>query len=381
MKVGIDARVLGTQRALDVYLRNILVSYPKTRPEDQITLLVSNESQKTLVPKDRFQFRLVPASHTFIEHFNFKKNIVDFDVFWHPDNREFINCISNSVVTIHDLLPIKFPEIVLSKDPFLNFRQKVYLRMLKSAWKKAKTIITVSQSSASDIEEIIGVSKNKINVVYNGVSRDFFKIRTDEEKKKAQAKYRIESPYIFYIGGLNAHKNVATLIRAMSLVKHKNIRLVIGGKTDSDNSSGQNIYQEILSQAKKLGVSDRLVFSGFIQDEDLPAIYQGAKVFVYPSFYEGFGLPPLEALASGVPVICSNSASLPEVVGEAGILIDPNDYEGFAKGVDRILEDSKLANSLINKGLLRASEFSWEKAAGDVYNILIESYAKNQAKN
>ncbi len=371
MRVGIDARVLGTSRALDVYTRNLIPEIIKIS-KNQIVLLFKDEQQKQLIDIGDAEVALIPDSHALSDHIKFKDQLtkLNLDVIWHPDNKEFVNCIPNSVVTIHDLTPIKYPDVIFSKSRLLQSRQRMYFYLMKKAWKKAKTIITVSQSSANDIVDLLGVSKARVKVVPNGVGEQFKKKFTQEQAEAILEKYKITKPYIFYIGGLNAHKNVETLIRAFSVISDEKVNLVIGGKTSNDNSSGQNTYFKIHKLAEELGVVKRVTFTGFIDDQDLPCLYKKAEVFVYPSLYEGFGLPPLEAMASGTPVVASNVSSIPEVVGDSGVLLDPTDPHQFALAIDNILVNPNLRQDLSAKGIDRAENFNWKEAAKRIESIL-----------
>jgi len=174
---------------------------------------------------------------------------------------------------------------------------------------------------------------------------------------------------------MGRHKNVATLVEAFAqVIKRKvsdNLKLVVGGKTAGDVSSGQNEYSNLVKQIAALGITDRVIFTGFIVDEDLPVLYGGATVFVYPSLYEGFGFPPLEALSCGCPVICSNAASLPEVVGKAGALVDPRAVGEFTEKILEVVSlSSDKRRSVVERGLKQARKFSWKKCARETATAL-----------
>lgn len=374
MRIGIDARVLGTSRALDVYTKNILVEFFKLSSPHQFYPLVKDREQLERIGFGGVEHGIVPSRPTFLEHLFFKFQISNFklDLIWHPDNREFLNCLDNSVVTIHDTFPLKLPHLILSTNPIILLKQKFFYFLQKKALQKTKLVITVSQNSAVDISEYYSIPKERIRVVYEGVEERFFRKAEQKEVEKTLNKYQIKAPFIFYIGGLNAHKNVVLLIEALNMVKNKKINLVIGGKTVTDRSTSQNIYPDLIKKIRNLSLQDRVYFPGFIVDQELPSVYKGALAFVYPSLYEGFGLPPLEAMASGTPVIASNTASLPEVVGEAGILLDPNEAVGFAKAIDKLSEEENLRRDFINKGVKRAQGFRWQKTAREVLSLFEE---------
>jgi len=167
-------------------------------------------------------------------------------------------------------------------------------------------------------------------------------------------------PYIFYVRNAKPHKNVSRLLKAFSIMENRDIKLVLSGKADVETQN----------EALRLGVSDRIIYSGRISEEELPVYYRSASLVIMPSLYEGFGLPALEGMASGIPVVVSNTTSLPEVVGDAGILVDPYDPTSIAEGLDRGLSDTVLRLTLRDKGLRRAKMFTWENVALRVGQVL-----------
>ena len=179
-------------------------------------------------------------------------------------------------------------------------------------------------------------------------------------------KYQLPRSYLFYVGNISKHKNVDKIIEAFKKIKSKtNYKLVIAGKLSFGS-------KDIKKKIKDLDLQDDVIFTGYVPEEDLPALYNGASLFVYPSFYEGFGLPPLEAMQCGCPVITSNTSSLPEVVGNAGIMVDPNDVDELAKQMERVLTNKKLQQKMRKAGLKQAKKFSWEKCARETLKVYEE---------
>lgn len=375
MRIGIDGRVIGTGRALDVYTRNLIEELTDVGKKHRFIILVNSSKQKDgLRDSKNLEFHFIPRNPTLVDHYQFLNLIrpLKLDVIWHPDNREFLRCINNSVVTIHDLTPYKYPELILSRSKLKIVKQNLYFVLQKKALKQAKRIISVSENTKRDLIEMFGIESEKIVVVPDGVGKDFFHKYSKEEIDKVLRKYKVKQPYIFYIGGLNAHKNVNTLVEAVAQIRDKDIDLVIGGKTVDDTASSQNIFDSLVRLINKLGLSSRVRFTGFIDEDDLPLMYQGAELFVYPSLYEGFGLPPLEAMASSLPVITSNSSSLGELVSDAGLTIDPKRSDKFASAIDEVLRDQKLHKHLSEIANKKAQLFSWKSSAKRVLDVLEE---------
>lgn len=214
-----------------------------------------------------------------------------------------------------------------------------------------------------DIIRYFKIPENKIKVIYLGVDEDY-KPLSETEIRKVRQKYHLNYPFILYVGSLISHKNIPTLIKAFYKLKKYGLphKLVITGKRGWK-------YKNIFEIISKLNLQKDVVFTGYVQREDLPALYNAADLFVYPSLYEGFGLPPLEAMACGTPVITSNTSSLPEVVGNAGIMVDPYDIDGLAKAMYEVLTNEGLRAELRKRGLERAKMFSWKKTAEETLNV------------
>lgn len=374
MRIGIDARILGTSRALDYYTRNLVASLIKLDKENQYVLLISGRKQLTFLQNLVVDYRVIPKKVVLKDHLLFKTYLkgLDLDLIFHPDNTEFLSCLGRSVVTLHDVVPWKFPELVLSHDPIENLRQRAYFSLQKFALKRSSQIITVSESSKKEIIETLGIDENKITVTYESIDERFSNPQKGNLKEVLK-KYNIDRDYIFYIGGLEEYKNVRNLIEAYSQLSRKE-KLVIGGKTEGQGLGARSSYPELINLIKSKGLYDWVIFTGFIEDQDLPLLYSEAKVFVYPSLYEGFGIPPLEALKSGVPVVASNIPPIKELVGEAALLIDPLKAEEIALAIKKVIKlNSEERDILIKEGKDWVDKFSWEKTALktiEIFNLL-----------
>lgn len=264
------------------------------------------------------------------------------------------------VVTIHDMVVKAYPETV-------RFRTKHLLNTgMKKSMKRADVIITDSEFSKSEIEKYFPQYSHKVQVVYCGVNSDkFYPVEDKSVVEKVKKSLDIEGEYFLYLGTIEPRKNLERLIEAYSLLlkKDENVpRLVMAGGKGWLNS---NIYQKVV----ELKLEKYVQFTKYIPDEDLCPLINGATAFVFPSIYEGFGMPPLEAMACGVPVVCSKEASLPEVVGDCAVMIDAYDPQSIADGMYRIYSDKALADELRVRGLQRAKEFTWHRFSEKLHGI------------
>jgi glycosyltransferase involved in cell wall biosynthesis len=250
---------------------------------------------------------------------------------------------------------------------------KIFLEQVPRIIPNCDGIITVSEYSKNDIIEEFNFPKDKIFVTHLAPEDIYRPLNKELSKKLIKDIYSIEGDFILYIGGFSPRKNILGLIEAFSkFLSHskRKINLVIAGKKGLSYS----IYK---NRAQELHIEDNVIFPGFISMEHLPYLYNSADLFVYPSFYEGFGLPPIEAMACGIPVITSNTTSIPEIVGDSSVLIDPNDIDDIYKAIHRVVEDDKFKEELILKGLVRASELTWENTAKKTlvaYNKIINNW-------
>ena len=258
-----------------------------------------------------------------------------------------------TVVTVHDLSFVRYPEAFRP----LN---RLYLQaMTRCSVFQARRIITDSHSTRSDLVRLWGVPADRISVVPIGVA-DEYRPAPVAEVERFRRQRSLPDRFVLYLGTLEPRKNVTAVVEAFArwvqATRDRQVWLVVAG------AKGW-YYQSIFAHAQALGISDRVLFPGYVPAVELPAWYRAAEVFIYPSLYEGFGLPPLEAMACGTPVITSNTSSLPEVVGDAALLVDPYDVEAIAEALARLLEDKELRQRLREAGLARARLFSWERTA------------------
>lgn len=272
------------------------------------------------------------------------------DIFFSPYFKAPLSARCKVITSILDIIPFMMEPYKSSLKTKLN---NIAIRIFSL---KASRIITISYYSKREIMEYLKIPSEKIEVIYPGVGKDFMPIKDYENISQIKRYFGISGNYILYIGNLKPHKNLLKLIESYSLLPsdiRNEYQLIIGGKKDKN-------YDSLSKEVNKRGIKERVIFTDFIRDEDLPALYSGASLFVFLSLYEGFGLPVLEAMACGVPVIVSNSTSIPEITEDAAILVDPEDTGDIVKAISNILEDVALRNEMIPKGFERARLFSRE---------------------
>jgi glycosyltransferase involved in cell wall biosynthesis len=257
-----------------------------------------------------------------------------------------------SVFTVHDLAYLRYPQYhLLQNRLFLAYMMPRFLA-------QADHIITISESTRRDVLKYYRLDPAKIDVIPEGVEPRFTPAVGAEQVNAVRKAYDLPARFILFVGTIEPRKNLMTLLEAFAAVrvKHPQVGLVIAG--------GKGwLYQSFFDRLSALGLQDVVKLTGFVADEQLPALLNAAEVFAFPSHFEGFGLPPLEAMACGVPVVCSNASSLPEVVGEAGLLVAPDDLHAWVEALDRLLSDPALRQDLSGQGLARARQFTWEAAA------------------
>ncbi len=277
---------------------------------------------------------------------------------------------AKTVFTLHDLIFLHFPEFHLPYNRwFLTLDMPRFLRA-------ANAIVTPSDCSRQDAIKFYNLPPHKITVIYEGAAPHFQPATNPADLARVKAAYHLPDEFILHVGTIEPRKNLARLLEAFQslLADFPNLYLVLIGKRGW-------LYDDFFQRLQALGLTERVIFPGYIAGDDLPAVYQLARLLAYPSLYEGFGLPPLEAMACGTPVVCSNAASLPEVVGDAGLLVEPTDTAALWQALKRVLGDDSLRTELAGRALEQASRFSWETAATQLtalYARVLES--KNRPK-
>jgi glycosyltransferase involved in cell wall biosynthesis len=276
---------------------------------------------------------------------------------WSPNNTGPI-FTRRQVCTIHDIIPIDHPEW------FSKSFAAWYRWLLPTLARSVQHLIAVSEFTRSRVIEAFGLNPEKVSVVSNGIGPEFVP-RTKEEIDQVRVRLGLPpNPYVLCVGSIEPRKNVPRLLEAWTRVRRKypDLHLIVTGL----NKGGSNVFRAVNFDKIPAGV----FFTGYVEDSDLPALYSGATIFVYPSVYEGFGLPPVEAMACGTPVVTSEGTSLSEVVGNAAVLANPNDTDSIADGILRLAASDSLRAELRRAGFARAQRFNWDAAATQTWRIL-----------
>lgn len=266
-----------------------------------------------------------------------------------------MDCGVPVVVTIHDLIPLLLPEYRG------DWRVRAYMRLAAASARRAAVVLTDSEASRRDILEHLRLSPSRVRTVYLAAD-DAYRPPPPDMAEAVRRRLGLPSRYVLYFGGFDVRKNLRAVFAAFAeaAARAPRVGLVVAGRLPARDTPFTPDPRRLAQEA---GVADRTVFVGWVDEADKPALYAGAEAFLFPSRYEGFGLPPLEAMACGTPVIASNAASLPEIVGDGGLLYDPEDVAGMAAGLAAVLTDDAMRAALAEKALAQARKFSWARTA------------------
>ncbi|MHB8967565.1 MAG: glycosyltransferase family 4 protein [Thermoleophilia bacterium] len=362
MRIGFDARMIAW-KGVGTYSRSLLKRLVNV-PDLEVVAFCNDDSREWIPESDKLELvRLNEEvfSSRGLNRIGQAVNKVGCDLFHTPYVVAPGNIKCPLLVTAHDIIPLLFPKSI----PSFRLR-RTYKSMLADAVNNADHVITVSTVSQSYLLAYFNLPISKVSVILDGVGREF-SARSEEEVDAVAAKYDIGRPNILWLGEFLAHKNVTALVSAYAALSSKlrsHYRLVLAGEKGGD-------WEDVRKEAVSRGVERQVSFPGFIKGGDLPALYCAADIFCFPSLYEGFGLPPLEAMACGTPVICSNSSSLPEVVGDGGLLVAPR-AAALSVAISEVLTNDNLKERLRRRGRERAALFSWDTAAAKTVELYRE---------
>ncbi len=366
VRIGIDARKLH-DFGIGTYIRNLLRQLSRLDHDTEYVLLSRPEDQSDLKGLGE-NFRAVSETarnYSLAEQIRIplalKREGVTLFHAPHYVLPPLVPC--TSVVTIHDCIHLMFPQYLPSRFALGYAKTAIAL-----AARRATRVMTVSETSKRDIIKFFGTPPEKIDVIYNAYDERFGTEPREEEISRVRERYQLDGDFILYAGNVKPHKNLERVIEAFHLVRHRgldHVKLVMIGDDISK-------YAALRRAVHRHQLHKYVRFLGYLPEGTLAAMYRLAGVFVFPSLYEGFGLPPLEAMASGTPVVTSNLSSLPEVAGDAAVLVDPYDPAAIADGIYRVLSDDGFSAELRRKGLARARQFSWETSVRRVREIYRE---------
>jgi glycosyltransferase involved in cell wall biosynthesis len=375
MHIGIDAHAIGArQGGNETYIRNLVKALAEIDERNHYTLYLANaraavEWRNGFIKRHaNFEIRSLPPPTPLVRvpvalAFELRLRPVDL---LHVQYTAPPFCPVPVIATIHDLAFEHLPQTFTRRG---SLQMKLTVR---STAKKAARIATVSEYSRQDLLRTYKLPPEKVVVTYNGVeSRFTFQPNSADEAERIRRRFGIDRDYILAVGSLQPRKNLVRLIRVYARLraeqeKFKHQLVIVGRQLW--------LADEIFDEVKKQPWAEDVILTGYVADEDLPALYRAAAAFVYPSIFEGFGLPPLEAMACGTPVITSNTSSLPEVVGDAAVLIDPYDEQKLANALLRIVNDELLRVRLRKQGIEQVKKFTWRAAAEKTLQLYREGY-------
>jgi glycosyltransferase involved in cell wall biosynthesis len=366
VRIGIDARKLH-DFGIGTYIRNLLRQLARLDRQSEYVLLCRPEDREALASLGE-NFRAVSetaGNYSIAEQLKvplaLRREGVTLFHAPHYVLPPLVRC--QSVVTIHDCIHLMFPQYLPNRAALAYARTSIAM-----AARRASRVITVSESSKRDILRFVDAPPEKIDVIYNAYDERFAVEPREEDVVRVRERFQLTDEFVLYAGNVKPHKNLERLIQAFDLVRRRgldHLKLVVIGDEVSK-------YAALRRAVHRHQLHKYVRFLGYLPEETLAVMYRLAAVFVFPSLYEGFGLPPLEAMASGTPVVTSNVSSLPEVAGDAARLVDPYDPEAIADGIHTVLTDEAARRSLRLKGLERARQFSWETSVRRVRDIYAE---------
>lgn len=368
MRIGIDARsIFGTGGGIGICTYNLIINLSRVDNRNRYFLFFDSVPPEKLAVRGNFRIEVIPSPRSVIWEqlllpFVLFRNKID--IYHAPRNGFVLPKFKRwkNVITLYDLIPLILPETCPREYLF-------YVKRMPQILNRTDIIIAPSKSTKGDITQEFGISEDRIRVIYPGVDKRYTPLCDKNKIRKIKERYHIKDSFILNVGGFHERKNLFSLIRAYHkfILKNKvrDCKLVIAGQE-------RQTYRRIIKLVVSLNLEKQTIFAGFVPLDDLPLLYNAAEVFVFPSLYEGFGLPPLEAMACGTPVITSNTSSLPEVVGDAGIMVNPNSVDELTQAIHRVLTDEKLRSDMIHKGPKQAKKFSWEKTAQETLKVYEE---------
>jgi glycosyltransferase involved in cell wall biosynthesis len=367
MRIGIDATALPPQPVgAGNYIIQLIRALAGLEVEDEFVVFAQRKGHALIdIPEiDSFEWVILedsnPGSRLIWEQTIFpqliKKSGVDLLHSLHYTRPVRLPCAS--VVTFHDMTFFLYPEL------HTRAKRLFFPQAIRVSARLADALIANSESTRQDVIRVLGISPEKIKTTQLGVNSAFRPINDPVAKRKIAEKYDLPERFILYVGLIEPRKNLPLLISAYRrlLDSGENYKLVLVGRYGW-------MYDELLKQMNNLDLEGMIHFTGYVSQEDLPLVYNLSSLFAYPTSYEGFGLPVLEAMACGVPVITTDVSSLPEIVGEAGILVPVNDVEALYGAMIEVLRDEDLRQEMTNKGILRAAKFSWEQTAKLTFQV------------
>ncbi len=367
IKIGIDARMFSDAfTGIGRYNFELTKRFFDLKPDIEWVLFLNEpEFSKFDFPKNVKKVCVNASHYSLAEQTRFLSilNKEKCDIVWFTHFNRPLLYFKPCVVTIHDTTLSFYP----GKKMGQWWRKLAYKLVMTSAVRSAKHIITVSRNTRDDVVKLFGIASQKITPVWNGLSSDFHQC-TEKEHEIVREKFQLSEEFLLYTGVWREHKNLVRLLRAFAKVRKQNpaVELVITGRQDPH-------YPEVLETVKEFDLEKVVKFVGLVDFSDLQKLYSAATLYVFPSLYEGFGLPPLEAMAAGTPAVVSNSSAIPEVCGNAVEYFNPENVEEMAEKISFVLSNDNRKKELVENGFERIKEFDWDKCAEETLKILLEA--------
>lgn len=366
MKIAIDIRRI-EDFGVGTYIRNLIKTLAARDFENQYILLGDPEkaSAAAELPENFQLVRWNSPTESLRMHLQLHRLLQNHaaDILHIPYMRMAPLVPCNYLITVHDVADFIY-------DPKRGFKQSLRWRMVQRALARAHRILAVSNATKRDLENLFAIPSGRITVVENAIDERFIQSSRREERLLVLERYQVNDPFLLYVGSAKPQKNVTRLIEAFAVIKselrehpvYRNLRLLIIGDEISEHS-------DLRRAVARTRMQNEVRFLGFVPVETLRVFYQAAEVFVFPSLHEGFGLPPLEAMAQGTPVVTSNVSSLPEIVGDAAVMVNPENVFEIARGISQVLLNEELREQLRIRGRAHLERFSWERSVNQVLEI------------
>ena len=392
MRIGIDFTSAAREHAgIGRYARELIRALARRDRFNEYVLFVPRDAHRDLLHfawPPNFLIKRAPLTERFLAALWHRARVPlpveafigAVDVFYSPDFLLPPTLARKTIVTVHDLSYVRVPECF--PDVLKNYSNRSVPRSVR----RADLVLADAASTQRDLQDVYRLPADKIKVLYSGVDARFCPLISEPEKARVREKYDLHAPYLLSVSTIQPRKNYARLIQAFARLSNFSLRprgtegQLPTSPSDPEGPRGNFqlvivgskgwMFDEVFQTVERLKLQDRVLFPQFVVDDDLPTLFAMATLFVYPSLYEGFGLPVAEAMACGVPVVSSNASSLPEVAGDAALYFEPRDVDGMADSLRRALSDESLRNDLRAKGLAQVRKFSWEKAAGELFEYL-----------
>ncbi len=368
MLIGFDVRRVEAF-GVGTYIQNLIRAFAQRGAGHEYVLVGDKNAQAALAGlPPNFRFVATDKGYNTIDNhlrFQFVLRQISPDLFHIPHRvvPYFMPC--PYVVTVHDL-----DRIIFSGPAVTRLRADLRFRILRHGLARAERIITVSQATRRDLIRMVGIPPERIEIVPNAIDPRFLVRDSEEDCRLTLERYQVDYPFLLYVGNIQPQKNLPRLVEAFAIVaadleqhpRYRDLRLIIIGDYLTK-------HPDLRRSVIRSRVQQKVRFLGFVPIETLRIFYRSAAAFAFPSLYEGFGLPPLEAMAQGTPVVTSNVSSLPEVVGDAAVLVNPENPFDIARGIRQVLLDEELRARLRERGLRQVSRFSWDRAADRILEI------------